>query len=474
MKKRIIALAVSCAMLLGSVSALAASSFSDVNQFHAWAEPQIEAMTTLGIIKGYTDGTFRPERAITKTEALVLTARVAGYITEDYSTFKEMAAERYKDVVSAYNTLYPNEVAYLLYKGVLTEEELAGYIAEDRANSPLLRYEMAILLTKLIRADGSINKSGTYTLTYSDAGEIPYTATPYVEYVTNASLMQGIYDPEHPEDIYFKPYDSVTRAQMAVLLYRVLDKFETSVSFGKIVGKNKTNNTITFSNASGTPTIYAVPKDVNLYVDGYETDNVKAIATGADVAFFYINNTLADIEVVNTEDNRWNGVEKEDAVFVPVDPVEGVITTITLSDECSVVVNDVEYTLSAASAIYVNHVASTVYDLRVGYNVKLEFANGKVVVVYATAPSDAYTETVIAEGIVTKLSVTNRQVYLSVTNSETGAVSEKSLYIETGAAIYNGISGEKVDFLALEPADHIIATGTIKDGIIYASKIVIR
>lgn len=474
MKKRFIALAVSASLLLGATSALADSGFTDLNEFHAWAEPQIEAMTTLGIIKGYTDGSFRPDRAITKTEALVLTARVAGYITADYDAFKEVAAECYADVVSAYNTPYPNEVAFLLYKGVLTEDDLASYIASDRADSPLLRYEMAVLLTKLSRAEDGINKSGSYTLTYTDAGDIPFVAAPYVEYVTNSALMQGVYDPEYPDDIYFKPYGSVTRAQMAVLLHRVMDKFETSVSYGKIVGKNKANNTITFSNMAGTPTIFSIPAGVSLYVDGYKTDNVNAITTGADVAFFYINNTLADIEVVNGESNRWNGVEKEDITFTPVDPVEGIITSITLSEECSLIVNDVEYTLSAASAIYVNHVASTIYDLRVGHNVKLEFANGKVVLIYATAPSDASTQIVTAEGTITKLSVTSRQVYIEVVNSETGLTAERSLLIETGASIYNGISGEKVDFLALEIDDHIIATGTIKDGSFHASKIVIR
>lgn len=474
MKKRIIALAVSAAMTLGATSVLAQSTFSDLNEFHAWAEPQIEAMTTLGIIKGYTDGSFKPDRAITKTEALVLIARVAGYITEDYDSFKEIAAERYGDIVGEYNTPYPNEVAFLLYKGVLKEEDLAGYIAQDRADSPLLRYEMAILLTKLIRAESGINQSGSYNLTYSDAGDIPFTAAAYVEYVTNSSLMQGVYDPEFPDDIYFKPYGSVTRAQMAVLLHRVMDKFEISVSIGKVVGKNKANNTITFSNRAGTPTIFSIPAGVNLYVDGYKTDNVKAIATGAEVAFFYINNTLSDIEVVNSESDRWNGVEKEDTAFVPTDPVEGKITTITHSDDCVVIVNDVEYTLSAAATIYVNHVASTVYDLRVGYDARLEFVNGKVVLIYAEAPLDASAQIVTAEGVVTKLSVTSRQIYMEVTNSETGEKVERSLVIETGASIYNGISGEKVDFLALEIDDHIIATGTIKDGSFHASKIVIR
>lgn len=472
MKKRITAIVLSCAMLV-STAVSAASGFSDLNEFHAWAEPQIEEMTTLGIIKGYTDGTFRPDKPITKTEALVLISRVAGYITEGYDTFKSAAYTRYEDIVSQYNTPYPNEIAFLLYKGVLTETDLAGYIASDRADSSLLRYEMAVLLTKLMRAESSINTTG-YNLTYSDAGEIPYSAAPYVEYVTNASLMQGVYDPEKPDEINFNPYGSVTRAQVAVLLHRVMDKFEISASYYSVLGKNSTNNTITYRDETGKTTLFSV-KGVNLVVDGYKTSNVSHIHTGASMAFFYINGALADVEVVNPEENRWDGTETEVVVDVPVNPVEGTVTKIILGEECSVVVGDVEYTLSAASVIYVNHVAGTVYDLRVGHTVRLEFAGGKVIMVYATSPSDTSAQVVTTEGVITKVNVTSRQVYLEVENAQTGIVSEKLLIIETGAAIFNGISGQSVDFLSLEVDDHIVATGTIKaDGNFYASKIIIR
>lgn len=471
MKKRITALVISCTMLL-SVGASAASGFSDLNEFHAWAEPQIEEMTTLGIIKGYTDGTFRPDRAITKTEALVLIARVAGYIQEGYGAFKDVAYSRYADVVAQYNTPYPNEIAFLLYKGVLTEDELAGYISPERADSALLRYEAAVLLTKLMRAEGSLNLTN-YTLTYTDAGNIPYTAAPYVEYVTNTSLMQGVYDVEKPDEINFNPYGSVTRAQVAVLLHRVLDKFEISVSYHTVIGKNTTNNTITYRDENGKTTLLPV-KGVNLIIDGYKTDSVEHIHTGASMAFFNVNGALADVEILNSEENRWDGVESTVAI-TPVSPVEGAITKIVLGEECSVVVGDVEYTLSAASAIYVNHVASTVYDLRVGHTARLEFASGKVIMVYATSPSDSSTQIVTTEGVITKVNVTSRQVYLEVENTTTGIVSEKLLIIETGAAIFNGISGQSVDFLSLEVDDHIIATGTLKaDGNFYASKIIIR
>ncbi len=474
MKKRITALVISLTMLFSATGAFAASGFTDLNEFHAWAEPQIEEMTTLGIIKGYTDGSFRPDRAITKTEALVLISRVAGYITKDYDDFRQVAAERYSDVVSAYNTPYPNEVSYLLYKGVLTESDLAGYISPDRADSPLLRYEMAVLLTKLMRAENAVKTDGSFTLTYSDAGEIPFSAAPFVEYVTNTSLMQGVYDPEQPEAVSFKPYASVTRAQMAVLLHRVLDKFEIKVSYHSVIGKNVANNTLTYRDESGKTILFSVKDPVNLTIDGYKSESIAPVYTGANMAFFYINGTLADVEVVNSDENRWDGVE-ESAVYTPVDPVEGVITTIILGEECSIVVDGVEYTLSAASTVYVNYVAGTVYDLRVGHNVKLEFASGKAVCVYATSPADSSTQIITAEGIITKLNLTSRQLYVEVENATTGETTEKLIIIETGASIYNGISGQSVDFFSLEVDDHIIATGTLKaDGKFYASKIVIR
>lgn len=475
MIKKLTAAALSAAMVFGSVGAFAASGFTDLNEFHAWAEPQIEEMTTLGIIKGYTDGSFRPDRAITKTEALVLVSRAAGFITEDYDTFKTAAYNRYADLVAKYNSPYPNEVSFLLYKGILTESDIAGYAAADRADSSLLRYEMAELLTKLMRAEGSLNDTSEISLTYSDAGEIPFVAAPYVDYVTNTSLMQGVYDPEYPDDIFFKPYASVTRAQMAVLLHRVLAKLETSVTYADFIGKNTQTNKFTYRDASGKTAFFSIDNSARLIIDGYVTKDISHAHTGAKIAFFSINDSLVDIEIVNTAENTWNGVEIEkEPIVIPTAPVEGVITTIVLSDECSVIVNDVEYTLSAASTIFVDHVAATMYDLRVGHTANLQFENGKIITIYATSPSQNTEGALTAEGVITKVSVTSRYVHLNVENVETGIVSEKKLFIETGAVIFNAISGQNIDFLSLDVDDEIIATGTLKNGEFHASKIIVK
>ena len=99
MKNRFLSVILALTLILSCVatSALAASTFPDVlSPDHDWAAEQIEEMTELGIIKGYTDGTFKPDRAISKIEALILFSRVAGYSNDAYAEIAEFAYEKYQ------------------------------------------------------------------------------------------------------------------------------------------------------------------------------------------------------------------------------------------------------------------------------------------------------------------------------------------------------------------------------------------
>ena len=57
------------------------SDFTDIAGH--WAEAEIERAAALGWIRGYTDGTFRPERYITRAEAMTMINRVLCRIPEN-------------------------------------------------------------------------------------------------------------------------------------------------------------------------------------------------------------------------------------------------------------------------------------------------------------------------------------------------------------------------------------------------------
>lgn len=74
--KRLIALVAVFAMALTTIAG--AASFSDVAEDSAYYEA-VETLSKLGVIDGYTDGTFKPEQAVTRAEMAKLIATMQGF-----------------------------------------------------------------------------------------------------------------------------------------------------------------------------------------------------------------------------------------------------------------------------------------------------------------------------------------------------------------------------------------------------------
>ena len=77
MKKTILSIILVLTLLLSQISVFA---FDDMNEDRlSWAKTAVEEMAEAGIIKGYEDGSFRPDNSVTKQEALILISRVLGF-----------------------------------------------------------------------------------------------------------------------------------------------------------------------------------------------------------------------------------------------------------------------------------------------------------------------------------------------------------------------------------------------------------
>ena len=217
-KKRILSGILGAAVLLSASSAFAAFPDVDDDPTVAWAKPYIDEMSELGYIKGYEDGTFKPNKTISKVESLVLLSRMIGVNDEEYTETAEYALAKYKNSIEKYSSEYENEIAFLLYRGVLKESEIADYISISNRSVALKRYEAAILLTKLLGGEEEVSNSAFVSSSYSDTLEIPDSARAYVEYVKEAGIMQGMGSDENGP--FFSPNTGVTRSQMCLTVPR--------------------------------------------------------------------------------------------------------------------------------------------------------------------------------------------------------------------------------------------------------------
>lgn len=234
--KKLIALILSFT-IVAAVSVTAFASFPDLqDEKWDWARDEINEMTSEGIIAGYTDGNFGPADGVTKLQSLLLMSRIIGYNNDDMAPVIKVAEEKYEDVLARYGTSNSSEVAFLMYYGIISEDELDDYLVN--ANEVLTRYEAAILLTKVAGAEAEVKASGAATLKYTDTPKIPSTARKYVKYVNDKGYMVGM------TETTFEPETLVSRAQMAAMLYRIIKDLDISFICGNFVSYESSSLTL--------------------------------------------------------------------------------------------------------------------------------------------------------------------------------------------------------------------------------------
>ena len=152
---------------------------------------------------GYPDGTFSPEKNMTRAEAVVMFSRL---LTESMNVDTNNTNDYYPDV----NPLewYANQVGYMQSLGVLED-----YSRDElfRPDVPVTRAEFATLAAHFD------NLTYTDTNNFSDVTDSHWA----VKYVNSAAAKGWITG--YPDGT-FKPENNITRAEVVTLVGRMLDR----------------------------------------------------------------------------------------------------------------------------------------------------------------------------------------------------------------------------------------------------------
>ena len=367
--KKFLSLMLAAIMLFSTVSVMAAS-FTDVENDPtvSWAKPYITEMSQKGYIKGYEDGTFKPNNSISKTEALILLARMIGVNDDTFLDSVEFATSEFSSTLAKYDTNYKKEVAFLLYAGVLKEDELSTYLSSANKNAALKRYEAAVLLTKLLGAEDEVKENAFVSSSYADTVSIPDSARAYVEYVKEQGIMQGMGDNENGQPM-FSPNTSVTRSQMAKMLCTLIDVIDLSTQTGTVVSVDTFNETITIK-IDGTDIVEEVTPATKYKINGEDVALTK-MKKGLNVKVTHIAGKVALIE---------NQAVIEDTVFYGL-----VSSTKDSAGTQSVIIQDANdsskketYILADGAKIRVNGAIDLFSKIKSGNYVSLTIEGGLV------------------------------------------------------------------------------------------------
>ncbi len=184
------------------------SDFKDL-QGAEWAEGYIEYMNYSGIMTGDGNGSFRPTDSITREEfakALLTALKITG----DDAVAKPMS---FSDVTA--DDWYYKTVEIACKTGIVNGMDDTAF----GVGQPITRQDAATMVIRARYAAKLAFRKMADTVEFADRGEIAEYALSAVTELQKAGVLGGY------EDGSFKPQNSITRAETAKLLYKMLEGF---------------------------------------------------------------------------------------------------------------------------------------------------------------------------------------------------------------------------------------------------------
>lgn len=173
------------------------SGFSDTKGH--FSEQAVAYLTEKNIISGYPDKTFRPDSKLSRAE-------FAAIVCKAFDFTASAGGAKFADVnesdwfYSSVSALADNNVA-------------AGYDGKFSPGDVVTRQDAAVMLKKSLEAKGIA--ADAEKTDFSDFGDVSEYAKGSVGALCGAGIISGY-------DGLFRPKDSVTRAEAAVMVYKIL------------------------------------------------------------------------------------------------------------------------------------------------------------------------------------------------------------------------------------------------------------
>lgn len=180
-------------------------AFQDLSGFD-WALDAINNLAERGIIKGDGKGNFMPGNAVTRADFVLMIYRLAKLEAETRSTFNDLpASQEYIDAIE-------NAAGCGIVLG----------IGDDRfdPSSNIKRQDAIVIAYRLLKYLGKdLADSNTSLSAFGDASTLSDYAYEAMTYMVGKGIIIG-------SNGNLEPIRPITRAEIAVLLYRMINEFE--------------------------------------------------------------------------------------------------------------------------------------------------------------------------------------------------------------------------------------------------------
>jgi hypothetical protein len=182
-------------------------SFSDMGNH--WADVTVGKLVELGVINGYTDGTFKPNNTINRAEFAKLLRVSLKLDLIEGNSFKDTA-----------NNWAKNEIHTLVVNGGIDKNEY-GENFEPYKN--ITRIEMAKMIVRAVGLNDEAKAKAGQKTKFVDDNSIPYSDRGYIIIASDYKIING------RPDKTFAPFGEATRAEASQMILNMLNAIESGL-----------------------------------------------------------------------------------------------------------------------------------------------------------------------------------------------------------------------------------------------------
>lgn len=192
----------------GAQEEVKSGSFRDVTRGH-WAFASVERAAELGLVTGYSDGTFRPDTPVTRAQFVLMLWRMCSKpAAAKAASFADASADWYQDALS-----------WAVEKGYVNG------LSDTRfgPDAPITRQQAMAILFRLNggQSGTELTLTGIYEQTFADSTTIASWAKDATWWAVYHELVSGVGGSR------IAPEANASRAQIAAILLRYADQFMT-------------------------------------------------------------------------------------------------------------------------------------------------------------------------------------------------------------------------------------------------------
>ncbi|HHU69173.1 MAG TPA: S-layer homology domain-containing protein [Thermoanaerobacterales bacterium] len=239
-----------------------------------WAERELDQLMALGIVKGFEDGSFKPQDNITRAQFVKMLICALGY-EQDAEVLKGVQT-KFKDVAADH---WAGGYIAAAWELEIAKGDKEGNFFPDEK---ITRAEITAMVIRTLKFENEALNIKKNNLEFKDSKEIPEWAVGYIDIATRIGIISGM------PDNSFSPNEYATRAQGGIIIQRMLMKLHGLFHYkGKIEKVDQRNKSITLK-INDTKTQFRISDDICIYMNKEKT-NIQSLNSKSDV-FIILNN----------------------------------------------------------------------------------------------------------------------------------------------------------------------------------------